>query len=110
MTWFDEIIHAEQLTLRRVESGPPDAAGRASETVTEHVLDGFSCAPTGSQESAGAEKVITSRWRASGPPTDLVRDHDRVVWRGEEFEVDGRPQTFYGPLPHTEFFLKTDRG
>lgn len=109
MSWFDDVIHAEQLTIRRVTSGKPDANGRATETVVEHVLDGYSVAPAGSQESVGDEKVITTRWRVSGPPTEVVREHDTVMWRGRSFEVDGEPQTFGAVLPHTEFFLQSVR-
>lgn len=109
MNWFDDEIHAESLTVSRITSGKPDANGRATETEVKHELDGYSVEPVGSQESVGDEKVITSRWRVSGPPTDVVREHDTVTWRGEKFEVDGKPQTFGSVLSHTEFYLHTAR-
>lgn len=110
MSWFDSVIHAEQLELVRVSSGTPDANGRAPEITERIPLQGYSVAPVGSEESVGNEKVITSRYRVSGPSTDLVRAHDRVLWRGEEYKVDGLPQSFHGAFPHTEFFLQLDRG
>lgn len=110
MMWFDEQIHGEEITVRQITSGKPDANGRARETPVDHVLSGFSVVPVGSEESVGNEKVITSRYRVSGPSTDLVRAHDRVLWRGDEYKVDGHPRSFYGAFPHTEFFLQLDRG
>lgn len=110
MSWFDDQIHGEQIVLTRVTTGKPDANGRAKETTVSHTLDGYSVTPVGSDESVGDEKVVTSRYRVSGPSTDLVRAQDRVTWRGEEYEVAGRPQTFHGAFPHTEFFMQMDRG
>lgn len=110
MSWFDGEIHGESLTVHQITSGVPDANGRAAETPVEHQLHGYSVVPAGSTESAGNEKVITTRYRVSGPSTDVVRAHDRVTWRGTRFEVDGHPQTYVGVLPHTEFFLSLDRG
>lgn len=109
--WFDETIHAQSLVLVRVTTGPPDADGRATESAQKIPLDGYSVQPVGSQESVGDQKVITSRWRASGPVTDRVRDHDTVIWNGVSYQVDGAPQTYTGgTLDHTEFFLTTAKG
>lgn len=110
MSWFDGQIHGEQLTVRRITSGKPDANGRATEAPEEYLLEGYSVTPVGSTESVGNEKVITARYRVSGPPTSLVRAHDRVKWRGVDYQVDGHPQEFHGAFPHTEFFLQLDRG
>lgn len=110
MSWFDGDIHGETLTVHQVATGRPDANGRATGTPVDTVLTGYSVVPVGSTESVGNEKVITARYRVSGPLTDVVEAHDRVTWRGTAYQVDGHPQLFVGAFPHTEFFLKLDRG
>lgn len=111
LSWFDDSIHAQDLTIERRTSGAPDADGIATETVEEIPLEGYAVQPAGSDESVGDEKVITSRWRVSGPVTDRVRDQDTVLWRGARYQVDGSPQTYCGgTLDHTEFFLQTVKG
>lgn len=110
MTWFDPEMHSEQLTVMRVTSGKPDANGRATTTTVRHELEGYSVVPVGSQETLGDDKVVTTRFRVSGPETDVVREQDSVTWRGKTYAVHGEPQTFGKVLPHTEFYLQLDRG
>ncbi len=109
--WFDDSMHAQALVLKRVTVGKPDADGVAPTTVVEHKLEGYGVTPAGSQESAGEEKVITTRFRVSGPVTALVREHDEVTWNGTTFQVEGEPQTYVGGvLDHTEFFINEPKG
>lgn len=108
--WFDTGIHAQTLTLKRMAVGKPDADGVAQTTTETVVLEGYSVQPVGSEETDGNEKLVTSRWRASGPVTDRVRDFDTVEWNGTTFQIEGNPRTYTGGVfDHTEFFLTTDQ-
>lgn len=109
--WFDDSMHAQTLVLKRVAVGKPDADGVAATTSVEHELEGYGVTPAGSQESAGDDKVITTRYRVSGPVTALVREHDKIVWAGTTYQVEGEPQTYVGGvLDHTEFYINAPRG
>ena len=112
MTWgWGDDLHTEDLVVVQVSHGAPDADGVPAETTASRTLTGYNVQPVGTGESVGADRVVTSRWRVSGPVADWVRAHDRVVWRGETYEVDGRPQTYTGgALDHTEFIITDTEG
>lgn len=108
--WFDDFMHSQSLTVQHVEVGEPNADGVAQTTTVPIVLEGYSVQPVGSTETDGAEKVVTSRWRASGPVTDSVREFDTVEWNGDLYDVEGNPRTYTGGVfDHTEFFLTMNR-
>ncbi|MDO5663571.1 MAG: hypothetical protein Q4G40_12810 [Brachybacterium sp.] len=109
--WFDESIHDEKLEISRPTYGKPNADGVASRTTEKHVLEGYSVEPAGSRESEGDQSVITTRYRVSGPPSDVVREGDSVTWRGQKYKVEGQPLTWVGgTIDHTEFYMMWGRG
>ena len=109
--WWPGLMHGEELELHRVSTGPPGPNGRAATTEEIVRLTGYGVQPAGATDSLGDERIITTRYRVSGPVTDQVREHDAVVWRGRRFAVEGEPQTYVGgALNHTEFFIRSDRG
>ncbi len=104
--WDDWDLHPETVTLLRRTYGPPDADGVPTTVVEEVELDGYNVQPVGTAESVGLERVVTSRWRVSGPLTDQIRAGDRVRWKGREYDVDGDPQHYEGgAFDHTEFII-----
>jgi hypothetical protein len=104
-------LHAETVAVQRVVIGPPRADGTAQKTTTSTDIKRCQVTPVGTEESIGEESPITSRWRVSTKrPEDWIRSRDRVVWRGRVHEVQGRPQTFWGVKPHTEFIITETKG
>ena len=106
-SWWGEDLHQEVLTLVTITHGPPNAAGIPTTTRTEVTSEGWNVQPIGSSETRTAGEQVTSRWRASGPVTGTLTAGDEILWRGEKYRIDGRPQTFDSgsPLDHTEVHL-----
>lgn len=53
--------------------------------------------PLSSSEYTIEREAITTRWRLFAPTGSDVKATDRVVWRGDTFEVEGDPQTWDSP-------------
>jgi hypothetical protein len=104
-------FHAETITVQRTTTGAPDADGVPTSTTTPEQVDGCTVQPTGTRESVGQNDIVTSRWLVSTTePQDWITADDTVIWRGETFDIDGRPQTYRSVLPHTEFVITETKG
>lgn len=111
MSWFPADLHRETLTVNVPTLGEPDGDGVPTETTTPTSWAGVSVQPVVTSESVGAEKVVTARWRASGPPATWIPANATITWRDVTYRVEGRPQTFVGGLlDHTELIFTEHTG
>lgn len=104
-------MHSETVTIIRTTEGDPDEDGVPTKTTLEQDIERCTVDPTGTKESVGQNDIVTGRWLVSTEdPQDWVEAADTVVWRGTAYEVDGKPQTYWGVLPHTEFVITETKG
>lgn len=106
------ILHEDEVTIKRTEAGPPDDDGVPTRTTTEHVWEEVNVQQTMAVETHDhTSQYNRTRWRVSGPPVD-VKSSDIIVWRGEEYEVDGEPQTTRGryKIESTTLFMVEHSG
>lgn len=105
------MLHADTVTVLQVTNGPPDASGVASQTTKPVVLERCHVTPVGTEETIGETEPVTGRWRVSThEPADWIRARDTVEWNGKPYPIKGRPQTYWGARPHTEFIIYETRG
>lgn len=111
MSWFPADMHSHTLTVTLPTTGDPDVDGVPTATTTSQTWVGVSVEPVGTTESLGAEKVVTARWRASGPAAEWIPPWALLTWRGTAYKVEGKPQTFVGGvLDHTELIFSEHTG
>lgn len=107
------LLHNESLVIHQ-DTGPglPDADGVATRVIDSKPLAGCNVQQVGTNESLGSEHVVTNRLRVSTDfPAEWVQEGDTATWRGTEYAIEGKPQTFYsGVLDHTEFIIRTSKG
>lgn len=105
------MLHNETITVRHRTRSGKDASFVPTATLTDTVIDRCNVQPVGTNESVGEPQPITSRWRvATSDPQDWISANDAVTWRGDQYEVLGRPQTFWAIKPHTEFIIFRTEG
>ena len=101
------ILHDTAVTILRSTLGPPDSDGVPTETTVEIPWRGVNVQQVGSKDlaDAGRDTRVTT-WRVSGPPVD-VDGGDRIRWLGNEYQVDGEPDTRLGAhrINRTKLFM-----
>ena len=105
------LLHRDEVTVRRTTEGEPDEDGVPTSTTVNQVIGGCTVQPVGTKESLGQNDIVTSRWMVSTrEPQDWIQAADTVLWRAGTYYVDGRPQTYWNVLPHTEFVITETKG
>jgi hypothetical protein len=111
VSWWPADLHRETVTVNVPTLGAPDDDGVPTQTTVPTSWAGVSVQPVGTSESLAAEKVVTSRWRASGPVAEWIPADATIQWRDTTYRVEGRPQTFLGGvLDHTELIFTEHTG
>jgi hypothetical protein len=74
---------------------------------------GWDVQPAATSEDTDGGNTITTEWTAIGPPNADILETDQVRWRGDLYQVEGKPARWpdeRGRPHHTEVELKRVRG
>lgn len=101
------ILHDDTVTIVSISSGPPDEDGVPTRTETEKPWKNVNVQQLTSKEltDRGRNTTITT-WAVSGPPADADAG-DLIRWRGNDYRVDGEPDTRIGRyrINHTSLLM-----
>lgn len=104
-------LHLENLTVRVVTAGAPDADGVPVVTTTAREWGLCNVQQTVTTETRGGREVTVTRLRASGPLARWITSGDVIERGGVTYRVDGDPAHFVGgALDHTELALIVWKG
>lgn len=107
---------SDQVTVVRASLDDADRYGaqrRDWADATSTVLTGVSVQPMTATEATTDREYTATRMTLYAPPDADLRATDRVVWRGDTYEVDGPPMTWVdlgGVADHVEAVIKRMAG
>lgn len=100
----------ETVTLVRAAQAP-DRYGTLRpdwSNTTSSEIRGCDVQPISTEEAGGAREYASTHVRLYAPGHPNIRATDRIIWRGETYEVDGAPAKWFdsGNPHHSEAELK----
>lgn len=109
------ILHDDTVTiLRTTSTGLPDDDGLPGEETTETEWAGVNVQQMKAEELEDHQQnSSTTYYRVAGPPPEvMIKETDRIRWRGTEYQIDGEPDARTGAyrINHVSLAMYRSRG
>lgn len=102
------LLHDDSVTIVSVTEGFPDDYGVPTVIKVETPWDGVNVQQTTTTEDNNSREQATRKYRVAGPvPPVQIENNSLIKWRGEDYRVEGEPdtRTGYGRLNHTSLIM-----
>lgn len=111
-SWWRDSITVLKAPLVTDEYGTPGTE-RDWAAATSTVVEGCSVQPVAGAEYDQGREAVTVRWRVYAPAGTDLRAGDRVVYRGDTYDVEGDGQAWpsaTGGLDHVQALMERHAG
>jgi len=108
------ILHDDTVVIVTTTTGLPDADGLPTSTTVETVWEGVNVQQVQADELDNErQNSSTTYYRVAGSePPVVIKESDRIKWRGDEYLIDGKPDVRKGyyRLEHVSLRMYESKG